>query len=352
MRVGIVTGSFTPRLGGAVTHTKLICKLLREKGHSSAVFCPDLEKEGCYAEGDLTVHRFRVPSFNSRAQVILKLRNAVSRARDQFDVFVSPEFNSGALAMAFVRGIRSLGIYGADMAFEALNLHRKIPVPYERVLSMGGPLFWVQRFLFRRLGHTLALNRFDEARIRRVTTRCSCVGLWTDAPMQPRQVPAAPRLATITGRKVCWKGIGQAYYVARQIQAVFPAMEIRYYGDRPMNRPGMVDFVGKSNHEVSQALLESDITVNMSEYETYCFGNLEAMAAGSLLVVKPLPQYDYLTDQNSVLSDFAPAAIGAFRSGRVSDMLQEAQRTVVAEADNAEKFLRLLEQLVQGRPPR
>jgi len=61
MRIGIVTVSFLPRLGGAVTQTLLLHHHLQQHGHRVEVFCPDLKKEGQYTEEGILVNRVTHP---------------------------------------------------------------------------------------------------------------------------------------------------------------------------------------------------------------------------------------------------------------------------------------------------
>ncbi len=107
MRIGIVSVSYLPRLGGAVTQTILWHGYLTKHGHHVEVFCPDLSKHGRFQEDGIIVNRVRhrwARSYDSNvARVFLmnELRAAVQSRRKEFDVFITPEFNIGPYAKSF-----------------------------------------------------------------------------------------------------------------------------------------------------------------------------------------------------------------------------------------------------------
>lgn len=367
MRIGIVTVSYLPRLGGAVTQTILLHGYLTSRGHHVEVFCPDLTKHGQFDEGNIRVNRVHnalVRSFDGllpRVGILLALRRAIQQRRADFDVFITPEFNIGPLSLSLTHGTRSIGIYGADLTFEFLNIRRTDQiVPYAAVTAksfrqLGGKNFLLatalnglQSFLFRRLDRVVALNPADLERIGRQTRRVVKIGCLLDASRissHSAVKPAkTPRLVTIIGRAVSWKHIPESLRVAQRLKQVYPEIEVHYFGTGPLLAQIEAQFgatvtIHKDvpNHQVLDWLARSDITVNMSAYETFCITNAEAMLNRSLLLVRPLAEYaDYLRGGRNCIfveaADTCLAAVqNAFANGGVKPLLDEAQQTILTQ---------------------
>lgn len=367
MRVGIVTVSYLPRLGGAVTQTLLLYRYLSSQGHLVEVFCPDLARSGRFQEDGITVNRIHnslIRNFHgtlARMAIIHEFRRAIHRRRKDFDVFITPEFNLGPLSLCLTRGTKKIAIYGADLTFEFLNLHRTGNIiSYDDVLARkparlgllnylkATALAAVQNFMFRRLNGTVALNPKDFERIRVQTPRVVQIGCLLEPPpfsseleKKPRTVP---QLVTIVGRAVSWKQIPESIRVAERLKQVYPHLEIHYFGTGPLMKDIEREFNGRvvmhkdlANAQVLAWLRRSDITVNMSDYETFCLTNCEAMLHRSLLLVKPLAEYgEYIRDQENCILVSNPAAPHwlkqvreSFQTGRVRGLLNAAQRTIV-----------------------
>jgi glycosyltransferase involved in cell wall biosynthesis len=390
MRIGIVTVSFLPRLGGAVTQTLLLHHHLRQRGHHVEVFCPDLKKEGQYTEEGILVNRVthpRVRGFEdhfSRLLLLARLRQAIQRRRRDFDVFITPEFNIGPLSLCLTRGIRKVGIYGADLTFETLNVKRRQIISYPQVLDhkvrplglknylLIALLNGLQYFMFKRLDHVIVLNQEDERRIRRHADDVSLISCLV--ANQPAQAAVAqkprerPQMATIIGRAVSWKKISESIEVALDLEKGYPGLQIHYFGTGP-EMPAIESQYGDRigihkqlrNTQILEWLGQSDITINMSEYETFCIANTEAMINRSLLVVKPLAEYrHYLQDQHNCLTlerPGSPESIAkvqaAFATRRVKAILDAAQQTVAEQMDlekTVNQIESLLDRIVRGSP--
>lgn len=367
MRVGIVTVSYLPRLGGAVTQTLLLHKFLSSKGHQVEVFCPDLARRGRFQEDNIIVNRIHNPLIRNfhgtlaRIAIIHEFRRTINSRRKDFDVFITPEFNLGPLSLSLTRGTKRIAIYGADLTFEFLNLNRTNSIiSYDDVLARKPSrlgfvnyinatiLSTVQNFMFRRLDCTVALNPKDFERIRVQTPRVVQIGCLLEPPpfcseleKKPRRVP---QLVTIVGRAVSWKKIPESIRVAERLKEVYPHLEIHYFGTGPLMRDIEREFKDRvvmhkdlSNAQVLDWLMRSDITVNMSDYETFCLTNCEAMLNRSLLLVKPLAAYgEYIRDQENCVLVSNPDAPHwlkrvqeSFQTGRVRDLLNTAQQTIV-----------------------
>ncbi|MBM3877148.1 MAG: glycosyltransferase family 4 protein [Verrucomicrobia bacterium] len=367
LRIGIVTVSYLPRLGGAVTQTLLLHKFLTARGHHVEVFCPDITKGGQFNEEGILVNRVHnrfLTSYDgtlARLAILREFRRAVLRRRADFDVFFTPEFNLGPLSLSLAPGTRAAGTYGADLTFEFLNLKRTDSiVTYDRVLRgklaelgfvdwfFDTGLYALQRFMFRRLACVITLNPADHARIAPHARRAASIGcvlvpppLTPDMEAKPRP---APRVATIIGRAVSWKRIDESIRVAERLRGVWPDLEIHYFGTGPLLGHLERQFAGRftlhrdlKNPQVLEWLARSDVTVNMSDYETFCLTNCEAMLSRSLLLVKPLPEYaDYIRgNENCILvpavdaPGWLDAVRSAFAGGQVRGMLDAARRTIV-----------------------
>lgn len=366
LRIGIVTVSFLPRLGGAVTQTLLLHKFLTARGHHVEVFCPDIARGGQFTEDGITVNRVHnrfLTSYDStlaRLAILREFRRAVLRRRADFDVFFTPEFNLGPLSLALAPGTRAAGTYGADLTFEFLNIKRTDTiVPYDAVLRgrlgelglvdwfFDRGLYALQRFMFRRLACVIALNPADCARIEPHARRVASIGCVLVPPPLTAEIQAKPRreprIATIIGRAVSWKRIDESLRVAERLRETWPALEIHYFGTGPLVGHLERQFAGRftlhrdlKNPQVLEWLARSDVTVNMSDYETFCLTNCEAMLSRSLLLVKPLAEYaGYIRGGGNCIlvpSVDAPGWRGqvraAFAEGTAGAMLDAARRTI------------------------
>jgi glycosyltransferase involved in cell wall biosynthesis len=370
MRIGIVTVSYLPRLGGAVTQTILLHRYLSQKGHHVEVFCPDLERSGQFQEDGITVNRVRhslAKNFYTnfaRFFIMWALRSAVQRHRRDFDAFITPEFNIGPLSLCLTFGTKKVGIYGADLTFESVNISRSQIIPYAQVLEPSPSatgwvnflliklLYGLQTFMCRRLDHVIALNPADTRRLRRRTPHVSqipcLIAPSAISPALATKPKREPEIATIIGRAVSWKKIDESIQVALEIKKSFPHLQIHYFGtgpEMPRIQAGysrdITIHTDLKNTQILEWLTKSDLTINMSEYETFCIANVEAMFSRSLLLVKPLPEYsDYLEDRrNCFAMSFPPApkeiqqVVDAFKSGGIKAQLDAAQQTVVEKMD-------------------
>ena len=364
MRIGIVSVSYLPRLGGAVTQTILWHGYLTKHGHHVEVFCPDLSNHGRLREEGIIVNRVRhrwARSYDSNvARVFLmnELRAAVQSRRKDFDVFITPEFNIGPLSLCFTVGTKTIGTYGADLTFEFINIRRREIIPYETVLvrdirKLGFKNYIVatlleglQRFMFKRLDCVVVINREDRHRIEPKANQTALIGcMMKPLPesVESQHKPASsPRNITIIGRAVSWKRIDDSIELALKFKAVYPQITIEYFGTGP-ELPRIEREYGSQiriqkelrNEEVLRRLTRSDITVNLSRYETFCIVNAEAMLSRSLLVVHPLAAYnDYLRDDfNCIMAGEDKEAVvqrvkAAFDSNKARELLVAAQQTI------------------------
>src|SRR6185503_15336292 len=186
MRIGIVSNSYFPRYGGAVTQTNLLYDELLKRGHNLEIFCPDLHTNGrCIEEGRI-VNRVcsryikDYYSFFSRLAILRGLRQTIRAKRAEFDVWFSPEFNLGPLALCLTPGITRTAAYGANLTFEYLNSDSTTPMisnedavcPSIKVLGpikylQGILLNRLQQFMFQKMQAIITLNDEDDARIAR-----------------------------------------------------------------------------------------------------------------------------------------------------------------------------------------
>lgn len=384
LRIGIVSVSYLPRLGGAVTQTLLWHRYLTQRGHHVEVFCPDLTKHGRFEENGILVNRVSHPwvrSFHdnwSRLLLLNALRRAVQRRRADFDVFISPEFNIGPLSLCFTRGTRTIGTYGADLTFEYVNWSGRGVISYERVLRNAasdlGPrmhltiraLNALQRFMFRRLDCVVAINGEDLRRIQpraRRTELVHCMVNDTSPDDAMAEKPRRePRVVSVVGRAVPWKRVPASLEFALKLCAFWPGLAVHYFGTGPElpqieQRFGAAVTIHKElpPGEILKWQAQSDLTINLSEYETFCLVNAEAMRQRSLLVVRPLAEYaDYLRDGENCLmlraGDTDETALArvrdAFRSGQTVGLLDAAQRRI-REQYGIETVGRQLEDLLR-----
>lgn len=356
------------------------------RGHSVEVFCPDLAKNGRFNEQGIWVNRVNnrwIKSFDSnfsRLAILRELRNAVQRRADDFDVFIAPEYNIGPLSLSLTRGTKKIGIYGADFVFEFVNIKRREPASYAgildapaRTLGFVGALkvkvlYALQHFITRRLDQTIVLNQMDEGRLRKISANVRNVPCFIEpnAALPAGKPVRTPKLITVIGRAVSWKRIPQSFELALDIQKRFSGSEIHYFGSGPDLKNLESRFAQQiifhkeaPNSEVLQWLERSDITVNLSDYETFCLVNTEAMLRGSLLVVNPLPEYDYLRDrQNCVFAP--PEKRGSipeeierlFQSDGAAEMIAQARADVLTlyDLDRTAARLEALLREVAGVP--
>ena len=273
-----------------------------------------------------------------------------------------------------------IAIYGADLTFEFLNLNRTDSIiSYDDVLARkpsrlgfanyinATMLSTVQNFMFRRLNCTVVLNPKDFERIAsNATGRTNWVSYGTPAvcPELEKKPRTVPQLVTIVGRAVSWKKIPESIRVAERLKEVYPHLEIHYFGTGPLMRDIEREFNARvvmhkdlSNAQVLDWLMRSDITVNMSNYETFCLTNCEAMLYRSLLLVKPLAAYgEYIRDQENCMLVSNPDAPHwlkqvqeSFQTGRVRALLNTAQQTIVDQY-RLEKTGAQIEQLLREQP--
>ena len=317
-RLGLTSYSFHPRIGGSARIAAQLARCLPDLGWDLRLVAPLVGDPPPVPDwpASVPIDWATVPgvggyeSIPQRAALGAAMARAVRAARHDVDLWLSVDFQMGALAaLAAKPGIPVAAIYSADPLFELEhfpgNDRLKGLRSGARSLLLGSAL----ELCFSNLDHVIVHTPSSMSAVQRYA-RCPCsvipggVRLTTEQAEWPPPLTRSRKPMVLTvSRLVPWKSVDFGLQVMQQVKALVPDLRYVIVGDGPLarklqsryRREPWIEFALRVPPErMFEYYNEAWLLLHPSQYETFGLVLVEAMGAGVPVIgcrIPPLTEF-------------------------------------------------------------
>lgn len=316
-RLGLTSYSFYPRVGGSARIASQLARCLPDLGWDVRLVAPLVGKEPTIPDwpSSVPIDWATVPgvrgygSLGQRAALGAAMARAVRAARRDVDIWLSVDFQMGALAALSAKpDVPVAAIYGADPLFELEHFpggrtSRSWTRASSLVLGTGLEL------CFSNLDHVIVHTPSSMLAVQRYA-RCpssvipGATRLTTEGAQWPTPGARSRRPFVLTvSRLVPWKDVEFGLRVVQQVKAKVPDLRYVVVGDGPLasalkskyRRESWIEFALRVPPErMFEYYNKAWVLLHPSQYETFGLVLVEAMGAGVPVIgcrIAPLTEF-------------------------------------------------------------